>query len=214
MPRALAQSKPAISAPILVCAQCDLSVAVSAFSRAGANSAYYKKHFYFMGWRRLRVYWSYLLGLLAMIKCSICSYQCDNWYVSNWRLACHMNVSLGSCCPELAQALSSVALAWHKARGSTPFGVTYIQRAPRHVYMPRPHAQTCHPLFALRLVSRRACLVRMLWRKVSSPVCIHCCRCCIHDGVATPLWFCKLTWLVLGEDPAACSHRVEQFTAL
>ena len=22
--------------------------------------------------------WSYLLGLLAMIKCSICSYQCDN----------------------------------------------------------------------------------------------------------------------------------------
>ena len=25
---------------------------------------------------------------------------------------------------------------------------------------------------------------------------------------------CKLTWLVLGGDPAACSHRVEQFTAL
>ena len=23
-------------------------------------------------------------SLLAMIKCSICSYQCDNWYVSNW----------------------------------------------------------------------------------------------------------------------------------
>ena len=23
---------------------------------------------------------AYLLGLLAMIKCSICSYQCDNWY--------------------------------------------------------------------------------------------------------------------------------------
>ena len=21
-----------------------------------------------------------------MIKCSICTYQCDNWYVSNWRL--------------------------------------------------------------------------------------------------------------------------------
>jgi len=33
---------------------------------------------------------SYLLGLLAMIKCSICSYQCDNWYVSNWRLDCHI----------------------------------------------------------------------------------------------------------------------------
>ena len=26
--------------------------------------------------------------------------------------------------------------------------------------------------------------------------------------------FFKLTWLVLGEDPAARSHRVEQFTAL
>ena len=24
----------------------------------------------------------------------------------------------------------------------------------------------------------------------------------------------KLSWLVLGGDPAACSHRVEQFTAL
>ena len=26
--------------------------------------------------------------------------------------------------------------------------------------------------------------------------------------------FCKLTWLALGKDPAACSCRVEQFTAL
>ena len=34
---------------------------------------------------------TYLLRLLAMIKCSICSYQCDNWYVFNWRLACHNN---------------------------------------------------------------------------------------------------------------------------
>ena len=40
-----------------------------------------------------------------------------------------MNVSVGSCCPELAQAHSSVALAWHQARGSTPFGVTIMQRA-------------------------------------------------------------------------------------
>jgi hypothetical protein len=30
-----------------------------------------------------------------------------------------------------------------------------------------------------------------------------------HDAM-----MCKLTWLVLGEDPAARSHRVEQFTAL
>ena len=66
----------------------------------------------------------YLLGLLAMIKCSICSYQCDNWYVSNWRLACHINFCLGRCSLELAQGPSSVALAWHLARSSTPFGVT------------------------------------------------------------------------------------------
>ena len=57
---------------------------------------------------------SYLLGLLAMIKCSICSYQCDNWYVSNWRLACH-SIFLGEvssracsgafmCCTGMAQS--------------------------------------------------------------------------------------------------------------
>ena len=66
----------------------------------------------------------YLLGLLAMIKCSICSYQCDNWYVSNWRLACHINFYLGRCPLELAQGPSRVALAWRKAGGCTPFGVT------------------------------------------------------------------------------------------
>ena len=27
---------------------------------------------------RAHLHWAYLLGLLAMIKCSICSYQCDN----------------------------------------------------------------------------------------------------------------------------------------
>ena len=28
------------------------------------------------------------------------------------------------------------------------------------------------------------------------------------------IWANKLTWLVLGGDPAVCSHRVEQLTAL
>jgi hypothetical protein len=32
------------------------------------------------------------------------------------------------------------------------------------------------------------------------------------EAVGTEMF--KLTWLVLGEDPAARSHRVEQFTAL
>ena len=35
-----------------------------------------------------------------------------------------MNFSMGRCRLEFTQALSSVALAWHKARGSAPFGVT------------------------------------------------------------------------------------------
>ena len=71
---------------------------------------------------------AYLLGLLAMIKCSICSYQCDNWYVSNWRLACHINFCLGRCSLELAQRPLRVALAWHFARRSAPFGVTEKHR--------------------------------------------------------------------------------------
>ena len=69
---------------------------------------------------------TYLLGLLAMIKCSICSYQCDNWYVSNWRLACHMNFWSGQCDLELAQVPARVALAWHLAGRSTPSGVTTL----------------------------------------------------------------------------------------
>ena len=38
---------------------------------------------------------AYLLGLLAMIKCSICSYQCDNWYNPNWGFSSHFNFSMG-----------------------------------------------------------------------------------------------------------------------
>ena len=78
--------------------------------------------------KQLSSMWAYLLGLLAMIKCSICSYQCDNWYVSNWRLACHINFSLGRSSLELAQGPSRVALAWHTAGSSTPFGVTNLRR--------------------------------------------------------------------------------------
>ncbi len=67
---------------------------------------------------------SYLLGLLAMIKCSICSYQCDNWYVSNWRLDCHIYFCLGRCFLELAQGPSRVAPELHFSGCSSPFGVT------------------------------------------------------------------------------------------
>ena len=54
---------------------------------------------------------SYLLGLLAMIKCSICSYQCDNWYVSNWRLACHIIFAWGGC--QLGLPSAPQMLPWH-----------------------------------------------------------------------------------------------------
>ena len=78
---------------------------------------------------------SYLLGLLAMIKCSICSYQCDSWYVSNWGLACHINLFLGRVCLELAPALLSVALAWHFARCSTPSGWIWYASLQLHQLM-------------------------------------------------------------------------------
>ena len=67
---------------------------------------------------------SYLLGLLAMIKCSICSYQCDNWYVSNWRLACHIIFDRGGCLPGLPGAPQM--LPWHGTLlwATHPHGVT------------------------------------------------------------------------------------------
>ena len=41
----------------------------------------------FGGWpSKPALFYSFLLGLLAMIKCGCCSYQCDNRHVSNWRL--------------------------------------------------------------------------------------------------------------------------------
>ena len=48
---------------------------------------------------------------------------CDNWCISNWRLACHMNfdwVLIGECGFELARRHSCAALAWHSARSSAP----------------------------------------------------------------------------------------------
>ena len=61
---------------------------------------------------------SYLLSLLAMIKCSICSYQCDNWYVSNWRLACRIYFFWG----EISLSLLRSSRALHR-RGTQPVAV-------------------------------------------------------------------------------------------
>ena len=67
----------------------------------------------------------YLLGLLAMIKCSICSYQCDNWYVSNWRLACHNNFCfwLCGCCFCLGwflKAVFTISSSWPTMSCTSP----------------------------------------------------------------------------------------------
>ena len=40
----------------------------------------------------------YLVGLLAMLKCNICFYQCGNCYVSNWRFACRLIFSGETAC--------------------------------------------------------------------------------------------------------------------
>ena len=87
----------------------------------------------FWPWQCVR---AYLLGLLAMIKCSICSCQCDNWYVSNWRLACHIYFWLGKSSLELARRASHVALALHKAGSSIPLGVTMLD-----THTPQQHSK-------------------------------------------------------------------------
>jgi len=61
-----------------------------------------------------------------MIKCSICSYQCDNWYISNWRFDCYINFCQGRFSFELSKGASCVALAPHAAGCSTPFGETFV----------------------------------------------------------------------------------------
>jgi hypothetical protein len=66
---------------------------------------------------------AYLLGLLAMIKCSICSYQCDNWYDSNMSLWLSHYFSWGSAFLSLLRGLQMLPCALHKARSSSPFGV-------------------------------------------------------------------------------------------
>ena len=48
----------------------------------------------------------------------------------------------------------------------------------------------------------------------TAPNCKHATANRIQGPAANKSTTCKLTWLVLGGDPAARSHRVEQFTAL
>ena len=68
-----------------------------------------------------------------MIKCSICSYQCDNWYSSNRKIACHANFSLGRSFLELARGhltcCPGIALRWvrHTLRGNQTLNLLAFQ---------------------------------------------------------------------------------------
>ena len=86
----------------------------SAIGRRKQGSRYCKRDLFFGAYivvKNVKPGAPYLLGLLAMIKCSICSYQCDNWYVSNWRLACHIIFAWGGC--QLGLPSAPQMLPWH-----------------------------------------------------------------------------------------------------
>ena len=140
--------------------------------------------------------WAYILCLLAMIKCSICSYQCDIWYVSNWGLACHSYFSLGRCRLELAEALLRVAPAWHVARSSTP-------NDPRVNHF-RQGTMRCQFIWRCFLKLFRVSALAEAKRRTSE----------ILWSSGSPHGKSKLTWLVMGGDPAVRSRRVERATSL
>ena len=74
--------------------------------------------------RRLPAVWSISIGRsFHSQQHSIQGVIC-NWYVSNWRLDVTLIFLWGGASLELAQGPSRVALAWHSAGSSTPFGVT------------------------------------------------------------------------------------------
>ena len=56
---------------------------------------------------------AYLLGLLAKIKCSICSYQCENWYTRHCLVVFHIYFStsrLISACTIIRTGVLGIAL--------------------------------------------------------------------------------------------------------
>ncbi|TNV75980.1 hypothetical protein FGO68_gene11847 [Halteria grandinella] len=63
---------------------------------------------------------SYLLGLLAKIKCSICSYQCENWYLG-YGQAIFTSISSGDSCPVgLPSALLGLPRTYTLSDGGPP----------------------------------------------------------------------------------------------
>ena len=141
----------------------------------------------------------------------------------------------GRCPLELAQRPSCVALVLHLARRSTPFWVTnlttasslclfaglFVAELRRAQFQQAKRLATnhigldtlgCHVASSSSLsFSKRSGKPSVLCKR---NIFKHSGRCKVGACRSRLLPFCKLTWLVLGGDPAARSHRVEQFTAL
>ena len=103
---------------------CSEGVRCSIFLRRNADNTCYLNVILVGNKTFLFYYRSYLLGLLAMIKCSICSYQCDNWYVSNWRLDCHIYFCWGNAVLSLLRSFHVLHQNCTLSGRSPPFGVT------------------------------------------------------------------------------------------
>ena len=104
---------------------------------------------------------SYLLGLLAMIKCSICSYQSNNWYASNWRLACHTNwgpsrVASGSTPYRVAAGYTNLWYGWNSRSSYHQTAIHFNSHTTNPNALassPRPSQRSFHsiPIFRLCL---------------------------------------------------------------
>ena len=69
---------------------------------------------------------AYLLGLLAMIKCSICSCQCDNWYPSNLKTTCHIIFRRVTRATVLIRCVALASPSSHKDGLGNPDRVTLL----------------------------------------------------------------------------------------
>ena len=83
---------------------------------------------------------TYLLGLLAMIKCSICSYQCDNWYDSNMSLCLSHYFFRGSVHLSLLGGLQ--VLPWHRTQpgAAHPLGLHFAKKIKFSIVSDAHHA--------------------------------------------------------------------------
>ena len=92
---------------------------------------------------------AYLLGLLAMIKCSICSYQSDIWYTDHVSVSLSLQFFLGELgCRACTSPFSRVPTSGTLALGANPFGGTSHKQQ---------RMETCCGVFGSRsLIAKRS----------------------------------------------------------